>query len=236
MSTLQNILRDDLKEKDVRIIVNRVFEFTKGIEAPVSERSRATTLGSTKSLLEFYDLVRRAVDDYETRAGVAQVNKVCYTEEEPDIKSQTESIVFSLMERLPGQFAQGAPMSRDHVNFRPIFREEFVDPENPGYKCLVNGYYYDQIVRFTCWANTNKAVNARAEWFENMMEEYSWWFKLQGVDRVLFWGRTRDLVTTVNENKWYGRPIDYFVRTEKTRTFQQKTIEEILIRLTTKRE
>jgi hypothetical protein len=68
------------------------------------------------------------------------------------------------------------------------------------------------------------------------MEEYSWWFKLQGLDRVLFWGRNSDIVTTVNENKWYGRPIDFFVRTEKIRTFQEKTLEEILVRLSTKQE
>ncbi len=236
MSTLQDILREDLTEPATRIIVERVFEHQRGAETPTVERGRSTTLGDTKSLSEFYDLVRRAKDDYETRAGVSQANQVIFTEEEPDTNSNTESIVFSLIERLPGQFAQGAPMSREHANYRPRFRDEFNDPENPGYRCLVNGYYYDQIVRFTCWANTNKAANARADWFEDMMEEYSWWFKLQGVDRVLFWGRNRDLVTTVNQNKWYGRPIDYFIRTEKLRTFRQKTLEEILIRLETKRE
>lgn len=235
MSVLQDLLGDELTKPRARIIVERVFEHTRGIEPPRSE-SRATTLGSTKSLLEFYDLVRRALDDYESRAGVAQETKVIFTEEEPDASAGTESIVFSLIERLPGQFAQGEPMSRDHVNLRPIFREEYDDSKNPGYRILVNGYYYDSIVRFTCWARTNKKANARAEWFEDLMEEYSWWFKLQGVDRVLFYGRNTDLVTTVNENKWYGRPINYFVRTEKLRTFQQKTLEEILIRLETKRE
>lgn len=236
MSTLQDILNKDLSQETPSITVTRVFENIKGIEPPISDRGRTTTLGSSKSLLEFYDLVRRAVDDYESRAEVDQANKVIFTEEEPDVNSGTESIVFSLIERLPGQFAQGEPMSRNHVNFRPIFREEYADPVNPGYKYLVNGYYYDQIVQFTCWAKTNKVANVRAEWFENMMEEYSWWFKLQGVDRVLFWKRTHDLVTEVNNNKWYGRPIQYFIRTEKIRIFQQKTFEQILIRLETKRE
>ena len=238
MSDLLDILSEELSREEAKIVVQRVFDFenTRGITPPVAERGRATTLGSAKSLLEFYDLVRRAVNDYENRAGTTQANLVTFTEEEPDVNSDTETIVFSLMERLPGQFAQGEPMSRDHVNLRPMFREEYDDPDNAGYRCLINGYYYDNVVRFVCWARTNKAANARAEWFEEMMEEYSWWFKLQGVDRVLFWGRKADLVTTVNENKWYGRPIDYFVRTEKTRMFREKTLEDILIRLTTKRE
>lgn len=235
MSELDDILDPELAIVDPRITVQQVFDFVKGDAAPRAA-GRATTLGSTKSLLECYDLVRRAIDDYESRAGVAEGNKICFTEEEPDVDSETESVVFSLIERLPGQFAQGQPMSRDHVNLRPMIRDEFNDPENPGYRCVVNGYYYDNIVRFTCWARTNKAANARAEWFENLMEEYSWWFKLQGVDRVVFWGRNADLVTEVSENKWYGRPIDYFVRTEKIRVFQEKTLEEILIKLSVKRE
>lgn len=234
MSSLTDTLDEDLKVKDRRIIVDRVFETLKGIE--LQPGNSATTLGAAKSLLEFYDLVRRAIDDYESRQGVDQFHQVKFTEEEPDIKSETESIVFSLMQRVPGQFAQGAPMSREHVNLRPRFRDSSIDPANKGYRILTNGYYQDQIVRFTCWTNTNKAANARAEWFEDLMEDYSWWFKLQGVDRVLFWERGKDLVTTVNENKWYGRPIDYYVRTEKIRQFHEKTLEEILIRLSTKSE
>lgn len=236
MTVLQNILNEDLTKEDTRIIVNRVFEYNRGESNPGYQRTRATALSSAKSLLDFYDLVRRAVDDYQSRAELSQENKIVFTEEEPDINSTTESIVFSLIERVPGQFAQGEPMSRTHANYRPMFREEYNDPENSGYRCQVNGYYYDQIVRFTCWANTNKAANARAEWFEDLMEEYAWWFKLQGVDRVLFWKRGTDLVETISQNKWYGRPIEYFVRTEKLRVFRQKTLEEILIRLTTKRE
>jgi hypothetical protein len=39
------------------------------------------------------------------------------------------------------------------------------------------------------------------------------------------------MVTVVNNNKWYGRPLDYFVRTETLRTFKEKTIEDILVNL-----
>jgi len=233
---LEDSLNEELSIELPSMTVEQVYEFVRGEVVPNRGPQRATTFGNTKSLLEFYDLVRQAIDDYETRAGTPQENRVIFTEEEPDVKSQTESIVFSLMDRVPGQFAQGAPMSRNHSNYRPMVREEYTDTENPGYKCVANGYYYDNIVRFTAWARTNKTANARAMWFEDMMEEYSWWYKLQGVDRVLFWGRNNDLVTTVNDNKWYGRPIDYFVRTEKIRTFRQKTLEEILIRLNVKQE
>jgi hypothetical protein len=61
------------------------------------------------------------------------------------------------------------------------------------------------------------------------MEEYSWWFKLQGLNRVIFLGQRSDIITTINNNKWYGRPLDYFVRTETLRVFKEKTIEEVLV-------
>lgn len=229
---VQDLLNEDLLDETVRIQVQQVFEFTKG--DPVAARrpsGRSKTIGPAKTLIEFYNLVRQSVNDYETRANVPDINKVIFTEEDPDANSETESIVFSLIKREPGQFGQGPPFGAQHRNLRPILREEGKDLENPGYRFAINGYWYDNLVRFTCWARTNKVVNIRAEWFENLMEEYSWWFKLQGVDRVIFWGRNADLVTVIDGNKWYGRPVDYFVRTEKLRVFSEKTLEEILIKL-----
>lgn len=194
---------------------------------------RSKTLGKAKSLLEFYELVSQAINDNEKRANISDINKITITEEEPDINSKSEIITFSLLKREPGAFSQGAPFEGNIRNLRPMFREEGTDTANPGYKYMVLGYWHDNMVRFTCWARTNKAANQRAEWFEGLMEEYSWWFKAQGTDRVIFTGRSSDIVTEINGNKWYGRPIDYFVRTETLRIFKEKTIEEIMVNLTT---
>jgi len=68
------------------------------------------------------------------------------------------------------------------------------------------------------------------------MEEYAWWFTMQGCQRAIYQGQETDLVAVVNENKWYGRPINFFVRTEKLRTFKEKTLEEIYIKLAVERE
>lgn len=232
-SLLQDLLDVDLTKEEQRIVVQQAFDFMKG--DPAQRRTptgrRNTTPGQAKTLLEFYDLVRQSVVDLQTRAGVPEENRLRFTEEEPDTNSETETITFSLMRREPGQFGQGPPFGAQHHNLRPMLREEFNDPDTPGYRIATTGYWYDNLVRFTCWARTNKAANARAEWFENLMEEYTWWFRLQGVSRVIFWGRDADIVTQVGEDKWYGRPINYFVKTEKVRVFSEKTLEEILIKL-----
>jgi hypothetical protein len=114
-------------------------------------------------------------------------------------------------------------------NFIP--RESLDDPDNPGYKLATVGYLYDNVVRFTCWARTNKAANSRVFWLENMMEEYKWWFRLQGINRMLFLGRRTDIVTTVSNNKWYGRPVDFYVRTEKLQVFSEKEFEQMILRV-----
>jgi hypothetical protein len=236
-STLLDLLDVELTTEQKRIIIQETFDFVKG--DPIAQRRargnpRSVTPGRAKSLLEFYELVRQSIVDYETRARVPDIDKVVFTEEEPDINSSTPTVTFSLLKREPGQFGQGGPFGAKHQNLRPMLREEFTDPENPGYRVATTGYWYDNLVRFTCWSRTNKTANAKAEWFENLMEEYTWWFRLNGVSRVIFWGRDADIVVNVDQNKWYGRPIDYFVKTEKVRVFNEKTLEEILIKLKVK--
>ena len=233
-SLLQDLLNAELVEGDIRVLVREVFE--NSLIDPDAKKVpvRSKTLGSTKSLNEFYELIGQAIDNYEKREGVSADKKVIYTEEEPDTSSRTETITFSLISREPGAFSQGAPLEGKIRNLRPMFREEGDDPENPGYRYIVLGYWYDNVVRLTCWARTNKAANAKVEWLEGLMEEYSWWYKAQGVDRVIFLGRHADIVVNVDGNKWYGRPIDYFVRTEQLRVFKEKTIEQIVLDYTVK--
>ena len=232
---LEDILSSELTEDEVRIIVNKVYQVVRG-DAPTREEAliRSKTPGKAKSLLEFYDLVRQAIEDYERRAGIPEDRKVFLTEEEPDMIARTETITCNLVLRQPGAFGGGAPLQAKVKNQRPRLREEADDTDHPGYKMAINGYWYDNVVRFTCWAKTNKAANARALWFEDLMEEYSWWFRMQGVSKILFYERQGDVVINVDSQKWHGRPIDFFVKTERLRVFSTKKIEEIIIKLMTK--
>ncbi len=228
---LEDTLNEELTETGPTIPVQEVFNNSLCDPDTKKVSGRKTrSLDGAKSLLEFFGLVGQAIENMENRSGVIESERVIFTEEEPDTGSKTETIAFSLVTRQPGAFGQGPPMNPTHRNLKPMFREEESDPNNPGYRIMTLGYWYDNIVRFTCWARTNKVANIRAEWFENLMEEYSWWFKLKGVERTIFQGRNSDIVVTVDQNKWYGRPIDYFVRTEKLRVFREKSIEEILVK------
>ena len=233
MSTdLEDLLNVDSKDGKQRITVQTVYDLN--FEAtPNSAPPTARTVGSAKSLTEFYSLLNRAMVDYQARSGIALANYVNLTEEDPEPKDESEVISFRLMRREPGAYSQGAPFEGAIKNLRPIARESGKDTANPDYRYTIQGYWYDNLIRFTCWARTNKQANERASWFEDFMEDYTWWFRLQGINRLLFWGRGEDDIVREDENKWYGRPLDYFVRTEKLRRFEEKKLEEILIQLDT---
>lgn len=238
---LNEILNSSLTEEQVRIVVTQQFDLFARDAAKSTLTSdtleRLRSVGDAKDIHSltptdgFFELVRQAINDYETRARTPTANKVFFTEEEPDVKSETETITCSLLSREPGAYSQGAPLQGKVKNLRPIIREVAADDSNPGYRSVVQGFLYDNVVRFTCWARTNKRSNYRAVWFENFMEDYTWWFVLSGVKRVIYQGQGKDIVVTVNNNKWYGRPIDFFVQTEKLKVFSEKTLEEITLRL-----
>lgn len=230
-SELEHLLSDELSDRHPLITVEEATQIFTNLIDTTDRLKRSKTPAPAASLNQFYSYVDAAIGNQQDLAGTPTANRVRFTEEEPDFPSETETITFSLIKRMPGQFHGGPPFSAGPANLKPMFREQGTDLQSPGVRKIVTGYWYDNLVRFTCWARTNKGANARAEWLEDMMEKYSWWFKLQGVDRVLFWERQHDIVTKVDGNKWYGRPLDYFVRTEKIRVFEEETLKEILIKL-----
>jgi len=229
---LDDILLDELTENNIRIIVQKIYQATFERDTSARWSKSVTPKIAINNLTGVYDLIRRAIQNYESRANTPTVDKVTFTEEDPDKILTSEVITASCLKRDPGAFSQGAPFEGKVKNLRPRLWEERDDPENPGYKLASIGYFYDNLVRLTCWARTNKGANRRSDWLENLMEEYSWWFKAEGVDRTLFMGRDKDIVKVVDNNKWYGRPLDYFVRTEKISILSEKKIEQILINLT----
>jgi hypothetical protein len=226
-SILEDLLNEELTEDQAKIIARDRFDSLLELPNALRAPGRSRTPTPAANLNQFYNLVRLAIQNKEQRAGTT--NPIRFTEEDTNIPAETETIVFSLINRRPGAFAGGPPGTNGPRNLKPRQRELISDPENPGNRIAIMGYWYENIVRFTCWARTNKTANERALWFEDLMIEYDWWFCLQGVNRVIFQERHADIVTQIDNNRWYGRPIDYFVKTEDIRAFQEKAFEEILI-------
>ena len=218
------LLRDPYR---IKVVVEEHFNSI--VNTAISEPTK--TPGPAKDIIEVLGLIRQAVLDYDERTRVTQDATVDVTYDNPEKAVEVEVISLAFADRSPGMFGQGRPFENKTKNLRPILREVVDDPDNPGYKRAVLGMYYDNVIRLTCWARTNKAANERALWLERMMEEYSWFFVSQGTNRILFDGWRANITIDIFNNTYYGRPIDYFVRTERLWNVSQKTLEEIYIKL-----
>lgn len=235
MTLIQDILSDDLTARQRRITVNNIYEAS-FLRSTVHLQSRLVTpKDAISSLSDVYLRFKRAIDNYEIRANTPVSNKVLFTEEDPDaVLHQDHSIIVTVrcIKRMPGAFSQGAPFEGDVKNLKPMLREERDDEEYPGYKLAIYGYFHDNLITLSCWARTNKRANYYADWLEDLMREYAWYFKSEGISRTVFYGRNEDITKTIDGVKWYGRPLDYFVKTEKIGILSQKEIEDIVISTT----
>lgn len=210
-----------------KVQVNTVFQNLRENASP--PLARAKSPGATKNYFQFTELVEKATRDYEQKLGTALPVKFSW--ENPDKDQESEVITIGLVKREPGAFGQGAPFESSVKNLKPVFRESIADPDAPGYRKLILGKWFDNLVKFTCWSQTNKEAMQRAFWFEEMMEKYSWFFAQSGVNRVIFMGQEQDKTIDNAGKKIYGRSLLFFVKTEELITYSEKEIEEIHLNL-----
>ena len=229
-----DLLSEELLEDNQRVLVKRTFDgvLEKSMDA------RGVSVGNTKCLPEVYSLIQDVIRDEEHRMGLSnglmlKASSLIETgdgvfQDSPSSDLTVPAVTFSLRRREPGAYSEGAPFEGRVRNLRPLLREVKDDPENPGYKLAIHGYFHDNVIRLTCWSESNHEANELAEKIEQLMERYSFHFVQQGVARIYFWNRGADqLLEKQGENLYYGRPIEYFVRTETLNVLSEKAIEEI---------
>lgn len=239
-----DILPDNLTKEEARVIVK--YHFDSIIESSTRIRpqdaNKSVTPGNAKDVYEFFDLVKQVIEHRDNAQKVSEDSKVFITQEFSEVEQHLETISFSILKRQPGAISEGAPFQGDVKNLRPTIREVVDDIENPGYRKIVQGYFYDNLVKLTCWAPTNKEANKRSLWLEQLMEDYTWFFRISGVNRVFFWERLGDAVEdTTNSiksttNKFYGRSLVYYLRTEKISSLSEKELEQVIINVRTTNE
>lgn len=225
-----DILPDALIESPERVRIVAGTLFNRVVDS-TTKFDKTTTIFPSKNIIETMELIQQAIERQESVERRTEDAKALITYEEPDIAADVETISITLATRQPGKYDQGSPMEGRVSQLRPLLREIKEDPEHPGYKIAIIGYWYDNILQITPWARTNKTANQRALWLEGVLEDYTWWFAYSGVNRFVYQGRGKERTLNVQGNKLYGRPINYFVRTERITTKREKELEEILINL-----
>jgi len=228
MTELLENLNPALLEEQARVTVNHVV--SNMTSAALRQTGASRTPGVSKNIEGFYTLVKEAIDHVENVGDVSDEMKVDFTRDYSLKGMKNEIITYSLKKRQPGDFSQNEPFGGGAVkNYRPIFREELEDEDNPGYKKLTFGYWYDNMVEFKCYGRTNKEADDRALWFENFMTNYLWFFRYSGVQRVLYLGRGEETSVEADGYTMFGRSIKFFVRTEEISVVSEKAIEQVVV-------
>lgn len=184
---------------------------------------------NAKDVYETIDLIQQIIQKEEAQEGKIPEEQVRFTYRDVDFPTATKIITAEVIRREPGSFAEGPPFQGDVKNYRPVVRETLDDPEEPGYKTVVMGYFFDNLIRLTCWAQTNKAANDLSVWLEKVMFKYSWYLRYCGVNKILYYGRDREMLRVPSQNNLHGRPLNFFVRTEMLMTVSQKSLTRVII-------
>lgn len=185
----------------------------------------------SKNVYEFLELVKNAIEKYEgITKGIVSNEQVYFTYEFPPEPARTPAIVPHIVEHMPGAFGRAkvdkAPEVREHsYHLRGIEN----DPEAPNRAILKLGKYYDSIVEFRCYARTNKTANALALWFEELMEDYRYYYRFEGVSNCIFIGQGEDRKEEYDKQAVFYRPLLYKVRTERIKFTSEARIRAVMV-------
>lgn len=153
-----------------------------------------------------------------------------------DVGTQyTDVVQYRLLKRRPGSFQRTSkPMAAGNVReYAPRFRYYTEDKENPGYRMMIYGQLYDNLIELVCWARTSKRANQTAFWLEEIIEKYKYVFLVAGFVHVRYEGRDTDRVYINNSKniRIAGRPLTFYVRNEKIIVRREKVLEDIILEL-----
>lgn len=181
----------------------------------------------------FYDLVGEALRTQQLAEGKSIEELWFFTEEAPPVEMESfneqGTVSFSLVRREPGVMGNTAPFTGSPKGYKPMVRDIYDDPEVPRYQIWELGQMFDNEIRFIMWSRTNKEANAMALWFEDFMIQNMWLFRSRGVNQILYSNREGDIM--IEDKRLVGRPLCYYVRTEKITRIREKVLEELCINI-----
>ena len=180
----------------------------------------------------FTDLVMRVIEEQQNSEEVPAKNRVKFLQDFPPDNIVTEIITYGLLRRLPSSMSQGRDFNQRVREVKPRIRGIEEDPTRPGYAVVTLGQRFENELVFTCWAKTNKQANKRARWLEDTLRDWTWYIRFMGIGDFYFLGQDKDVVLLLDgtKNTLKGRPMRYYVRTERMSHVLEPTIRRIVVK------
>lgn len=234
MAVRDDILPEELTTSQsvvVEQIVSNILERYSRTEANVPHGERLRQPKPAQDINGFFDLVRRVVEEQQNSEQVPIKNRIKFLQDFPPGDIETEVITFGLIQRRPFSMSQGQHFNQRVREVKPHMRGIEDDPARPGYKVITHGQLFENEIVFTCWAKTNKQANIRARWFEDQMRDWRWYIRYEGVSDYYFIGQDEDIALKLDgtENILMGRPLRFWVKTERLSHVLEPTIRRIVV-------
>lgn len=177
-------------------------------------------------------LMKEVIDLDEAERRIKEDRRVYFTEEWPPEDLETICVSFGLVERHPGTTSGGRFMNQRRQEWKPRVRETVKDKEKaPGYNVKVLGQYFDNVIEFTCWSKTSKEANGASMWFEDLVTKYRWYIRYKGINDIFLVRRMADRILERENNQLFGRPLRYFVKTERLTKLEEPAIRRALLKI-----
>lgn len=151
------------------------------------------------------------------RLELADENTVNFVSAYPQVYAEPETwrdtITFKVDRREPGTIQSHPFEGRKEI--KPRIRQVIVDPDFPDFHIQIQGQWFDNILQFDCWSVTNKGADSLISWFEDFLFRYTWVWKKNGVQEILYMNRSIDEEVIKWRDDIVNRTLYYYFRTEK---------------------
>lgn len=213
----------------------KIDKYFQELQENIVEANRLPRLRTPRPAADinaFFKMVGNIITTQQKGEGV--VKPLLFTEDFPEKEDniQGEVITYSVLNRKPG-LIESLPMDGIMGNGKRqrvrLFREAVDDPDNPGMKIFTFGQWFDNLVVFNIWALTNKVANQRALWFEDLIENWRWYFEASGISKIYYHERLEDKGLSPDNRKLVCRPLVYYVRTEKVTNVHEVNLRSLIV-------
>jgi hypothetical protein len=147
-----------------------------------------------------------------------------YYQDRP-IADWRDMVIYRVKRREPGTI--GKHPFDPPTEIKPRIRETRVDPDHPDCHVMITGQWFDNLLQFDCWSKFNNSADTLIEWFEDFMYKYTWVWKKNGVNEILYWMRTIDEEVSKWRNDLAVRSVLYYFKTEKIVTLKEYDFKQI---------
>jgi hypothetical protein len=191
------------------------------IESIVDKRSHTVRLSGTTAPVSTHVL------ELEEENMIDFVSSFPQKQIEPE--DWRDSITYKVTRREPGTIEAHPFDGRKEI--KPRVRQIIKDPDYPDHHVQILGQWFDNIIQFDCWSVTNDGADSLIDWFEDFMFRYTWVWKKNGVQEILYMSRTIDEEVTKWRDDIVNRTLYYYFRTEKLIPIRETDFTQLDLRL-----